>query len=102
MDLDHRSYTSKSDDTKTTCDSASLFSSESQLTPHVVENYKDSVIYKLYALGAKEELVMFLSSSAEAGKTTAVKLAPRFCFEFCHTVSILWNNRTFLFTAYTG
>ena len=53
-------------------------------------------------LGAKEQLIMFLTGSAGAGKTTAVKLAQRFCFEFCRAVSILWNNRTFLFTAYTG
>ena len=45
---------------------------------------------------------MFLTGSAGAGKTTAIKLAQRFCFEFCRAVSILWNNRSFLFTAYTG
>ena len=60
------------------------------------------VIMQLRGLGAKEQLVMFLTGSAGAGKTTAVKLAQRFCFEFCKAVSILWDDRSFLFTAYTG
>ena len=81
---------------------SSVYSNQSQCTPHDVHSYKDSVIDKLYALGAKDQLIMFLTGSAGAGKTTAVKLAQRFCFEFCRAVSILWNNRTFLFTAYTG
>ena len=45
---------------------------------------------------------MFLTGSAGAGKTTAVKLAQQFCFEFCWKIGTLWNDRTFLFTAYTG
>ena len=54
------------------------------------------------ALGGREQLVLFLTGPAGAGKTTAVKLAQRFCFEFCNAVGILWNDKTFLFTAYTG
>ena len=46
--------------------------------------------------------MMFLPGSAGLDKTTAVKLSERFCFEFCREVIILWNNRTFPFTAYTG
>ena len=60
------------------------------------------VVELLTALGGREQLVMFLTGPAGAGKTTAVKLAQRFCFEFCNAVSIMWNDRTFLFTAYTG
>ena len=45
---------------------------------------------------------MFLTGSAGAGKTTAVKLAQQFCFEFCWKIGTLWNDRTFLFTAYAG
>ena len=44
-----------------------------------INNYKNTdrkcVIDQLYALGAKEQLIMFLTGSAGAGKTTAVKLA---------------------------
>ena len=56
----------------------------------------------MYALAAKEQLTMFLSGSRGVGKTTSEKLAQRFCFECCRAVSILWNNKTFLVTAYTG
>ena len=64
-------------------------------------NMKDGVEH-LPALGSKEHLVMFLTGPAGVGKTTAVKLAQCFCFKFCQAVSILWSDRTFLFTAYTG
>ena len=70
-----------------------------------ISSYDDDlqyVIMQLRGLGAREQLVMFLTGSAGAGKTTAVKLAQRFCFEFYRAVSILWNDRSFLFTAYTG
>ena len=60
------------------------------------------VVKHLTALGAKEQLPMFLTGPTGAGKTTAVKLAQRFCFEFSNAVSIMWSDRTFLFTAYTG
>ena len=82
--------------------SSSVSSAQSQFTHHSNEDYKNLVMDKLYALGAKEQLMMFLTGSAGAGKTTAVKLAQKFCFEFCHAVSIFWSDRTFLFTAYTG
>ena len=45
---------------------------------------------------------MFLTGPAGAGKTTAIKIAERFCFEFCKAVSGMWSDNTFLFTAYTG
>ena len=100
---DFESFVSGSEHMETTCDSASLSSTDSTFTSHQdKEHHKDRVKDKLYALGAKEQLIMFLTGSAGAGKTTAVKLAQRFCYEFCQAVSILWNNRTFLFTAYTG
>ena len=57
---------------------------------------------KVYALGTKDQMIMFLTGSTWADKTTAFKLAQRCCFEFCRAVSMLWNNRTFLFTAYIG
>ncbi len=45
---------------------------------------------------------MFLTGSTGDGKTTAFKLAQSFCFEFCCAVSILWNNRSLVFTAFKG
>jgi len=103
FDMDDESRASESDIAQTTCNSASSVSSDSTFTSNEDKKHnRVDVRDKLYALGAKKQLIMFLTGSAGAGKTTAVKLAQRFCFEFCRAVSILWNNRTFLFTAYTG
>ena len=58
-----------------------------------INNYENTdrecVIDQLYTLGAKEQLIMFLTGSAGAGKTTAVKLAQHFCFEFCWKIGTL-------------
>ena len=62
----------------------------------------NDVVDLLRALGGREQLVLFLTGPAGAGKTTAVKLAQRFCFKFCNAVSIMWSDKTFLFPAYTG
>ncbi len=45
---------------------------------------------------------MFLDGFVGAGTSTCVKSAQRFCFEFCHSLSIPWYDNTFLFTATTG
>ena len=29
-------------------------------------------------------------------------VAQQFCFEFCLSVGVMWSDKTFLFTAYTG
>ena len=57
---------------------------------------------ELKAMGAERQLRMFLSGPAGSGKTTAVKIAERFCYKFCSVMGKLWTDRTFLFTAYTG
>ena len=63
---------------------------------------RESVKNNLYALCAKDPLIMFLNGSAGVGKTTAVKLAQSFFFGFFRAVSMILNNRTFVFTSYTG
>ena len=83
-------------------DESMLSKSSTIISEKIKDNHVDRVREKLYALGAKEQLIMFLTGSAGAGKTTAVKLAQKFCFEFCRSVGSFWNSRTFLFTAYTG
>ena len=45
---------------------------------------------------------MFATGLAGAGKSTGIKVAQRFCYEFCKAASIMWNDNTFYFTAYTG
>lgn len=62
----------------------------------------DDVIEELEARGGNEQLLMFLSGPAGAGKTTAVKVAEKFCYHFCKSVGSLWHDTNFLFTAYTG
>ena len=45
---------------------------------------------------------MFLTGPAGAGKSTAVKVAQRFCSGFSRAVGVLWIDSTFLFAAYIG
>jgi hypothetical protein len=79
LDMGHESYASTSYGAKTTCESASSVSSDSAFTSNDdKEHSKVGVRDKLYALGAKEQLIMFLTGSAGSRKTTAVKLAQRF------------------------
>jgi len=62
----------------------------------------NDLIDELQARGGEYQILMFLTGPAGAGKSTAVKVAQRFCFEFCRSVGNLWSDSTFLFTAYTG
>lgn len=45
---------------------------------------------------------MSLSGPAGAGKSAAVKVARRFCFNFCRAAGMPWIEFTFLFTGDTG
>ncbi len=63
---------------------------------------KQKVEQKLKDLGAKEQLLMFVTGPAGAGKSTAIEVAQQFCFQFCKSMDILWGDKTFLFTAITG
>lgn len=62
----------------------------------------NDVINKLKARGGKDQLLMFLTGPAGSGKSTAMKIAQQFCYEFCIAVGVMWSDKTFLFTAYTG
>lgn len=70
--------------------------------PH--ENNSETIISQLHTRRGKDQLIMFLTGLAGAGKSksTAVKVAQHFCIEFCLTVAIIWTNMTFYFTDYTG
>ena len=50
----------------------------------------------------QNQLLMFLTGPAGSGKSTAAKVAQRFCFEFCAAVSVMWHDETFFFTACSG
>jgi len=62
----------------------------------------DLLVESLKARGGMSQLLMFLTGPAGAGKSTAVKVAQRFCFEFCAAVSVMWHDETFYFTACSG
>eukprot|EP00956_Cyclotella_meneghiniana_P032179 scaffold87347_cov52-Cyclotella_meneghiniana.AAC.2 len=56
----------------------------------------------LKSRGREEQLRLFLTGPAGAGKTTAIKAAETFCFRFSMHVGITWTDTTFFYTAYTG
>ena len=60
------------------------------------------VIERLKTIGAKKQLLMFVTGPAGAGKSTSITVAQKFCYEFCRCLGVKWNENTFLFTATTG
>jgi hypothetical protein len=62
----------------------------------------NDIVRRLEARGGQNQLIMFLTGPAGSGKSTAVKVAQQFCYDFCLAVGVMWSDRTFLFTAYTG
>ena len=55
----------------------------------------EKVVGKLKQLGAKEQLLMFVTGPAGAGKSTAIDVAQQFCFEFCKSMDIIWGDKHF-------
>ncbi len=47
-------------------------------------------------------MLMFLTGPAGSDKSSAQMVAQQFCFGFCLSVGVMWSDKTFLFTAYTG
>ena len=62
----------------------------------------DELTEILEAKGGRNQLIMFVTGLAGAGKSTGINIAQRFCYEFCKAASIMWRDNKFLFTAYTG
>jgi hypothetical protein len=62
----------------------------------------NDIIKKLKARGGRDQLLIFLTGPAGSGKSTAMKIAQQFCYEFCIAVGIMRSDNTFIFTAYTG
>ncbi len=61
----------------------------------------NDITAKLKARGGRDQLLIFLTGPAGLGKSTAVKIAQQFYYEFCIAVGIMWSDKTFIFTAYT-
>ena len=62
----------------------------------------NEVVDGLKSLGGKDQLIMFLTGPAGAGKTTSIKLAQTFCQKFSEACHISFDQYSFYFTAYTG
>jgi hypothetical protein len=62
----------------------------------------NDIMKKLKARGGMDQLLMFLTGPADSGKSTAMKIAQQFYYEFCIAVGIMWSDKTFIFTMYTG
>jgi hypothetical protein len=60
------------------------------------------IVNRLEARGGQNQLIMFLTGLAGSGKSTAMQVAQQFCYDFCLAVGVMWSDRTFLFTEYTG
>ena len=58
------------------------------------------LIEALEEKGGRTQPMVCVTGMAGAGKSTGISVAQRFCFEFCKATSIMWNDNTFLFTAY--
>ena len=57
----------------------------------------NDIIAKLKARGGRDQLLMFLTGPAGLGKSTAMKIAQQFCYEFCIAVGIMWSDEMFIF-----
>ena len=60
------------------------------------------IVNRLEARGGQNQLIMFLTGPADSGTSTAMQVAQQFWYDFCLAVGVMWSDRTFLFTAYTG
>jgi hypothetical protein len=88
------------DDWKKNSDVVSDFTgNDDKLQDERTHNIKQTLQDKLKQIGAKDQLLMFVTGPAGAGKRTAIELAQQFCFEFCKSLDLIWNRITFLFTA---
>jgi hypothetical protein len=62
----------------------------------------NGVVHRLEARGGQSQSIMFLTGPAGSGQSTAMKVAQKFCYDFCIAVGVVWSDKTFLFTEYTG
>jgi hypothetical protein len=56
----------------------------------------NDIIKKSKARGGRDQLLMFLTGPTCSGKSTAMKIAQQFCYEFCIAMGIIWSDKTFI------
>jgi hypothetical protein len=54
-------------------------------------NVKEKLTSDLKELGGKDQLLMFITGPAGAGKSTSLEVAQHFCFEFCRCIGYRWD-----------
>jgi hypothetical protein len=54
------------------------------------------------ARGGQEQLLLFLTGPAGSEKSTAMRVAEQFSYDFFLAVGVMWSDTTFMFTAYKG
>ena len=64
---------------------------DEELDEEPTNNIKAKLIENLKKIGAKDQLLMFVTGLAGAGKSTAIEVAQQFCFEFCRSMDIIWG-----------
>jgi type II secretory pathway predicted ATPase ExeA len=64
---------------------SSIAMNDDELTDETTNNIKKKVVGKLNHIGAKDQLLMFVTGPAGTGKSTAIEVAQHFCFEFCRS-----------------
>jgi hypothetical protein len=57
---------------------------------------------KMETRGGQEQLLLFVTGPAGSGKSTVMRVAEQFHYEFCVAAGVVQSDTTFLFTAYTG
>ena len=57
---------------------------------------------KLTRMGAKEQLLMFLTGAGGCGKSHVIHAARKFCHRFSQAVGVIFNANSFYLTAYLG
>jgi hypothetical protein len=60
------------------------------------------IVKKMKTRGGQEQMLMFITGPAGSSKSSALMVAQQFCYNFFLSVGVMWSDKTFFFTAYTG
>ncbi len=66
-----------------------LYSSLKHTMESTVTLNINDIVHRLEARGEQSQLIMFLTGLAGSGKSTALKVAQQFCYDFCLAVGAM-------------
>ncbi len=66
------------------------------------QNELQSTRSELEELGAKQQLIMFMTGAGGAGKSNVITALIEYCKEFCANLNVQFDNQTIVITALTG